>query len=44
MKKVTSVEVVMGETKLIDDDQTIAEAGLSLDVVLHVLFTVARSV
>eukprot|EP00913_Durusdinium_trenchii_P034613 g32383.t1 len=42
MKAVTMVELLVGETKL-TDDQTVVEAGLSEDVVLQVFFTV-RSV
>ena len=40
MKKMTLVELVIGETKLIDDGETVMRAGLSEDVVLQVYFTV----
>lgn len=42
MKAVTMVELLVGETKL-TDDQTVVEAGLSEDVVLQVFFTVLRT-
>ena len=43
MKEVTIVEVLMGERKLADNEETLTQAGLSPDVVLQVVFTVART-
>eukprot|EP00913_Durusdinium_trenchii_P021173 g19894.t1 len=40
MKEVTIVEVLMGERKLADNEETLTQAGLSPDVVLQVVFTV----
>ena len=42
MKEVTIVEVLMGERKLTDDEETLMQAGFSQDVVLQVVFTAAR--
>lgn len=42
LRRMTMVEMVMGEAKLMDDTQTLTQAGLSPDVALHVLFTVIR--
>ena len=39
LSKLTSVELLMGEAKLIDDE-TVMEAGLSSEVVLQVCFAV----
>ena len=38
----SSVKVILGETELVDNDETIVQAGLSPDAVLHVCFTVAK--
>lgn len=42
MKKMTSVEVVVSEGKLVDNDATVVQAGLSQDVVVQVCFTVIK--
>lgn len=42
MRRMTSVEVVMGSTKLVDNNQTVLQAGLSPDASVQVCFTVTR--
>lgn len=41
-KRLTMVDLLMGDTQLIDDDHTVMQAGLSEDVALDVLFRVIR--
>ena len=40
IRRLSTVDVIVGETKLIEDDETIAQAGVSPEAVVHVHYSV----